>query len=84
MQKRTELKNSLKQFLAEFVVYAVLVTVYYLLVLHFLGNGLKRLYDHDRKLYAGLALALIIGQGLLLEVFTRLLLGWIKPRTEEE
>ena len=81
---KQELKYSLKSFLLELLVYAGLVTLYYLSVLHFLGGSLKNLFLHDRKLYAGIALGLIIGQGLLLEILTRLLLAWIKPRTEDE
>ena len=78
-----QLKQSLASFALEFVVYAVLVTLYYLLVLHLLGNVLKDLYDHDRRLYAGAALGLIVGQGFLLEVLTRALLVWIKPQGED-
>jgi hypothetical protein len=80
---KQELRYSLKSFLFELFIYAVLVTVYYLLVLHFLGDGLKQLYQHRRHLYAGVALSLIIAQGLLLEILTRVLLAWIKPRTED-
>jgi hypothetical protein len=79
---KPELRTSLKHFLLELVVYTVLVTGYYLLVLHFLGNGLKVLFQQDRRVYAALALGLIIGQGFLLEALTRFLLAWIQPRTE--
>jgi len=72
--------NSLRLFVLELLLYAALVAGYYLLVLHFLGTGLKELYDHHRRLYAGLALGLIVGQGFVLEVFTRVLLSWIEPR----
>jgi hypothetical protein len=80
---KADIRNSLKQFLLELVVYAVMVTAYYLFVLHLLGPGLKNLYDHERRVYAALALALIVGQGLFLEVVTRLLMRWIQPRTED-
>lgn len=80
---KPELKNSLKSFLLELMVYAVLVAGYYACVLHFLGNNLKYFYEEDRRLYAGLALGLIVGQGLLLDGVTRLLLAWIKLRTED-
>lgn len=80
---KPKLTSWLKSFLLELLVYAVLVTGYYFLVLHFLGNSLKQLYDHNRGFYAGLALVLIIGQGLLLEVLTRQLLAWIRPDTED-
>ncbi len=80
---KRDIENSLRSYLVEFVVYAALVTAYYFLVLHFLGGWLERLFHSERQVYAGVALGLIIAQGLLLEVLTRLLLGWIKPRTEE-
>ena len=80
---KPEIRSALRSFLLELIVYAVLVAGYYFLVLHFLGNGLTNLYQHDRRYYAGLALALIVGQGLLLEALTRLLLSWIQPRTED-
>jgi len=80
---KPELTGWFKSFVLELLVYAVLVTGYYFLVLNFLGNSLKQLYEHERRFYAVLALGLIIGQGLLLEILTRLLLAWVKPRTED-
>ena len=79
---RREIRNSLKSFLVELAVYAALVTVYFFLVLHLLGGWLYGLFEHDRRLYAWLALLLIIGQGLLLETLTRALLAWLKPRND--
>jgi hypothetical protein len=78
-----EFRAALKPFLVELLVYALLVAGYYFLVLHFLGNGLKYLYEHERRYYAALALGLIIGQGFLLEILTRLLLAWFMPRRED-
>jgi hypothetical protein len=80
---KRDFKASLPQLALELVVYAVLVTAYYLCVLHFLGNGLADLYQHRRQLYAGLALGLIVTQGLLLEILTRFLLNWIDRRRPE-
>lgn len=80
---KAEIRNSLRQFLLEFLVYSVLVTAYYFLVLHLLGDGLKNIYQYERRFYALLALGLIVGQGILLEAVTRLLLRWIQPRTED-
>jgi hypothetical protein len=79
-----EVKSSLISFCIELLIYAVLVVAYYFLVLHLLGDWLQRLFDHDRRLYAVTALGLIICQGLMLEVLTRLMLAFIKPRTEAE
>ena len=79
-----EVKNSLISFCIELLIYAGLVVAYYFLVLHLLGDWLQRLFEHERKLYAVTALILIICQGLILEVLTRLLLAFTKPKTEAE
>lgn len=76
--------SSLGWFALELAVYAGLVTGYYLLVLKFLGSWLYGLFQNERQTYAGMALGLIIAQGFLLELLTRALLSWIKPRREVE
>jgi hypothetical protein len=78
-----ELKSSLKSFLIELVVYGALVVGYFFLVLNFLGDWLYRIFQNDHALYAAVALGLIVGQGIVLEVLTRFLLDFIKPRTKE-
>jgi hypothetical protein len=69
-------------FRLELGVYAVLVTAYFFLVLHFLGGALRNLFETNKTTYAVVALALIIGQGVLLEVLTTALLRffqrWLK------
>jgi cytochrome c biogenesis protein CcdA len=82
--RRSEMKNSLRSFLIELLVYAVLVFAYFLLVLKYLGHWLFHLFHDERKTYAWVALGLIVVQGVVLEALTRLLLGIIKPRMEEE
>ena len=72
--------SSFGWFLLELIVYAGLVTLYYFLVLKFLGSWLLELFQTKRGTYAGMALGLIVAQGFLLEILTRALLGWIKPR----
>lgn len=81
---KREIKAALKSFAIEFFIYAALVVGYYFLVLHLIGGWLADLFQHDRKLYSFVAVGLIIGQGFLLEILTRLLLAIIKPRVEEE
>jgi hypothetical protein len=81
---KKEMENSLRSFLVELVVYAMLVVGYFFLVLNFLGPWLYRLYSEERRTYAFVALALIIGQGFVLEALTRFLLALIRPRMEEE
>jgi hypothetical protein len=80
---KRKLTSSLRALALEFVVYALLVTVYYFLVLHLLGDSLNQLFHTDRRVYAGAALALIIGQGILLEILTRFLLTLVMPHREE-
>ena len=65
-------------FLLELVVYAGLVTGYFFLVLHFLGGALRILYETNKTTYAVVALALIVGQGVLLEVLTSALLRFFE------
>ena len=70
-----------KSFVVELIVYAVIVVAYFFLVLHFLGNELKNLFDSDKRLYAAVALLLMIGQGIGLEITTTWLLRFIRRRT---
>ena len=79
---KTETAKTLRAFLIELVVYAFLVVGYFFLVLHFLGGWLRQLETHHRYTYAGVALLLIIGQAVVLESVTSLLLRIIRGRTE--
>jgi hypothetical protein len=76
---KQEIKSSLTSYLLELCVYAGLVVAYYFLVLHLLGGWLHHLFAYEPRTYAGVALALIVGQGLFLEAVTRLLLLLVKP-----
>jgi hypothetical protein len=79
---RKDARTTLRAFLIELVIYAALVTTYFFLVLHFLGGWLYALANHHRFLYAFTAIALIIGQAVVLENLTSLLLRVIRGRTE--
>ena len=61
-------------FWQELAVYAVLVGAYLLLVLRGLDAPLAELFQSRRTLYAVLALALILIQGVVLEALTGFLL----------
>jgi hypothetical protein len=74
--------TTLRAFLIELVVYAVLVVGYFFLVLHFLGAALGQLSQHHRYTYAGVAILLIIGQAVVLEALTTFLLRLIRGRSE--
>jgi hypothetical protein len=62
-----------KMFACELVVYAALVLAYFALVLHFMADWLKNLFDHNRTTFAIVALLLMIGQAVGLEVINSLL-----------
>jgi hypothetical protein len=74
--------KTLRAFAVELVVYAALVVGYFFLVLHFLGDWLHQLELHHRTTYAGTAILLIIGQAVVLESLTTLLLRMIRGRSE--
>ncbi len=80
---KPELEKPLRSFLLEFLVYSGLVAAYYFLVLHLLGGWLHHLFKHNPDWYAGVALALILAQGFLLDLLTSFLLGSIRSRTED-
>jgi hypothetical protein len=81
---KRETWNVLKAFLIELVLYAALVTGYFFLVLHFLGDTLLNLYQTERRVYAFFALALIVGQGIVFEILTRALLRLFRAKTEKK
>ena len=78
---KTETIKTLRAFLIELAVYAVLVIAYFFLVLHFLGNGLRQLEVNHRYPYAGVAILLMIGQAVLLQNVTTFLLRLIRGRS---
>ena len=77
-------KPSFTSYVLEFAVYGVLVVGYYFLVLHFIGDWLSDLFHRERTTYAFVALALIAGQGILLDLLTTVLLGLIAGSRERE
>jgi hypothetical protein len=66
-------KKLLRNFAIEMLVYGVLVTVYFILVLRTLGGWLTELYYNNLPLYAVVALVLIVTQGVMLEWLTSFL-----------
>ena len=79
---KKETAKTLRAFLIELVIYAVLVVAYFFLVLHFLGEGLYQLETRHRYAYAGAAIMLMIGQAVLLQNVTTFLLRLIRGRSE--
>jgi len=78
---KSKLSLAVRPFLIELLVYAVLVGVYVVFVIGLLNAWLHGLYDHNKTLYAFIALLLIIGQGVVLEMVTTLLLKLIGSRS---
>ena len=72
--------KSLRAFVAELGVYAVLVTGYFFLVLHTLGDWLFRLETHHRLVYAFVAILLIAGQAVVLDAIATLLFRLVRGR----
>jgi hypothetical protein len=79
---KKEIARTLRAFAIELVIYALLVIVYFFLVLHLLGQWLYQLEVQHRYVYAGVAILLIIGQAVLLESITTFLIRLIRGRSE--
>ena len=75
--------NTLRAFLVELALYAVFVTGYFFLVLHYLSGWLQELHLHHLKLYALVAIVLIIGQAVVLESVTTWLLRLLRGGRSE-
>src|SRR5205807_6509686 len=73
---------SLKLFIVELLIFASLVLGYFFLVLIFLANWLKTLFDASKPLYALVALALIVTQGVVLEVISAVVLKLVESKLE--
>ncbi len=65
---------SWKAFLVELLLYSILLVVYFAFVLHYLGGWFKELFDHNRTLFAVMALVIMIGQTVGLEVVSSTLI----------
>jgi hypothetical protein len=70
--------KSLRVFAIELAIYAVLVAVYFFAVLHLLGDWLYHLETQHRVTYAVVALLLIVGQAVVLDAVTTLLLRFLR------
>ena len=70
---------SWKTFFLELLLYAILLVGYFAFVLHYLGGWFKQLFDHNRDLFAVMALVVMIGQTVGLEIVSSLLI-WLLRR----
>jgi hypothetical protein len=69
----------------ELIVYGALVTAYLFIAYHLLGRPLARLFDRNLVAYAFVSLALILAQGVVLDLITSFLLNQLHlERPEQE
>ncbi len=61
----------------EFIIYGGLVTLYFLVILRYLNEPIKNLFDNNLTVYAIVSLILIGLQGVLLERLTFYVLDWV-------
>jgi len=80
---KKEKVNTLRAFLVELALYAIFVTGYFFLVLHYLSGWLQELHLNHVKLYALITIVLIIGQAVLLETVTTWLLRLLRGGRSE-
>jgi hypothetical protein len=79
---KKEARKTLWAFGVEIVIYSVLVVIYFLLVLRFVAQSLLNLEQHHIVLYGVVAITLIVGQAVLLEIITTRLLRFLRGRSE--
>jgi hypothetical protein len=79
---KAETMRTIRAFLIELAIYAVLVVGYFFLVLHLLGGWLHQLEVDHRDAYGAVAILLMLGQAVLLESVSTLLLRVIRGRSE--
>lgn len=77
---KKEATKNLRTFATELAVYAVLVTCYFFLVLHLLGQWLYQLETRHRYTYAVVAILLIAGQAVALDAVTTALFRFLRRR----
>ncbi len=70
--------NAIKGIVVEVVVYGGLVALYAASVLQLLADPLTDLYKDNLTLYAWVALALIVAQGVVLDAVTSFLLDRLR------
>jgi len=70
-------KRLVLNLIIEFIIYGGLVTLYFLVILRYLNEPIKNLFDNNLTVYAIVSLVLIGLQGVLLERLTFYILDWI-------
>ncbi len=76
--ERAKMRVLLRNLAIELVVYAILVVIYFVIVLRLLSAPLTRLFHTDLVTYAFVSLGLVAAQGALLDAVTSFLLGRLR------
>ncbi len=76
--KKLEPRILFRNLLIEIIIYSVLIFVYYLLVLRYLGDWLMSMFQSNLVLYAVTGLGLIVAQAAILGTVTSFLMKYIK------
>jgi hypothetical protein len=63
-------RRLLRNLVLEVIIYSVLLLIYFLLVLRFLGEPLNELFHQNLIVYAGATLLLIVTQSVVLDFIT--------------
>jgi hypothetical protein len=82
-KRKREARRTLGAFVVELVLYGLLVTAYFFGVLLFLGPRLVQLEMQHIRIYAVVAILLILGQAVLLEAITTGLLRLLRGGRSE-
>ena len=82
-KSRKEASHTFGALLIELPIYALLVTGYFLVVLHFLSGWLGRLHQQHNTIYAVVGIALIIAQAVVLESVTTQILRLFRSGRSE-
>jgi hypothetical protein len=73
-----------KSFVFELVIYSALIVAYFYFALHFLGGWFKELFEHNRTLYATVALLIMIGQAVGLQIVCSALMWVVREATQKK
>lgn len=76
-EQKVPYRSLIRNFLIEMVVYGLLLVVYFLLALRYLGEPLAKLFAEDLHLYSILSLVLIVAQAVALELVVSFLFDFL-------
>jgi hypothetical protein len=68
-------RRLLRNLVLEVIVYSILLLVYFLIVLRYLGEPLNELFHQSLVVYAGATLLLIVAQSVALDFITSFLVA---------